>query len=213
MASDANQTSEANLEAVALFKKKAAEVSTLVIEVPDLSAALDQAARIAAQADPAERLPTGSPQTAREIAGSPKRLAAPDLSEADYAYLAGRCQELGVEILKGPMRERLSGLEAAFSLASLGLADTATCVMENETEDCRLASMVCETHVLGLYAKDVVQDGQAGLAFLEAALDRERNFVSFISGASRTSDIERVLTLGVHGPLRLVVALIGPSGD
>jgi len=33
-------------------------------------------------------------------------------------------------------------------------------------------------------------------------------FVGFITGPSRTSDIERVLTIGVHGPKQLVVIFV-----
>jgi L-lactate dehydrogenase complex protein LldG len=34
------------------------------------------------------------------------------------------------------------------------------------------------------------------------------SFISFITGASRTGDIERILVLGAHGPKRLTVILI-----
>jgi len=33
----------------------------------------------------------------------------------------------------------------------------------------------------------------------------------FISGASRTGDIERTLVLGAHGPRRLTIVLIFPE--
>jgi L-lactate dehydrogenase complex protein LldG len=33
-------------------------------------------------------------------------------------------------------------------------------------------------------------------------------YVSFISGASRTADIERVLTIGVHGPQELHLLIL-----
>jgi L-lactate dehydrogenase complex protein LldG len=37
---------------------------------------------------------------------------------------------------------------------------------------------------------------------------RKSAYLSFITGPSRTADIERVLTIGVHGPERLVIVLV-----
>ena len=34
------------------------------------------------------------------------------------------------------------------------------------------------------------------------------NYISFITGPSRTADIERVLTIGVHGPERLIIVVV-----
>ena len=35
------------------------------------------------------------------------------------------------------------------------------------------------------------------------------SFISFISGPSRTGDIERILVLGAHGPKKLTVFVVG----
>ncbi len=37
---------------------------------------------------------------------------------------------------------------------------------------------------------------------------RKSAYLSFITGPSRTADIERVLTIGVHGPERLIIVLV-----
>jgi len=39
-------------------------------------------------------------------------------------------------------------------------------------------------------------------------------YLAFVTGPSRTADIERVLTIGVHGPFRLVILCIDePPAD
>ena len=41
-----------------------------------------------------------------------------------------------------------------------------------------------------------------------AQMAQGASYLSFISGASRTADIERGLALGVHGPLELHILIL-----
>ena len=51
-----------------------------------------------------------------------------------------------------------------------------------------------------------VETGDAGHGRIAGALPRA---VNFISGPSRTADIEQTVTLGAHGPARVYVVLVG----
>jgi L-lactate dehydrogenase complex protein LldG len=185
-----------NAEDVAnLFIKKAKEVNVKVVPVESRKAALSLALTIAKNAaliDPSRN----------------KILAAPSLNDADYVFLKDEAYGLNVEIATANLRQRLYGIEVGLSFSTLGIADTATLAVECLGEDERLCGMISETHVVAINKSALVKTLNEAEPFLSKALAKDRNFVALISGPSRTADIERVLTLGVHGPLELYVALI-----
>jgi L-lactate dehydrogenase complex protein LldG len=98
--------------------------------------------------------------------------------------------------------------EVAVSLAHFGIAHTGTAVVAERRQDDRISTLLCELHVVLLSADRVVADLPSSALLLRKLIDSGRHYVTYVSGPSRTSDIERVLTIGVHGPRRLAVLLV-----
>ena len=89
--------------------------------------------------------------------------------------------------------------------AQWAIAETGTLVLEMDAERHRLTSLVPPIHVCILEAGNIRQTLGEILAILQTRLNRA---VTFVTGASRTSDIELTLAIGVHGPGELHVILI-----
>lgn len=93
--------------------------------------------------------------------------------------------------------------------AARGIAETGTCVVETDDEETRLETMLPETSVILLRKRDIVADLPDVASYLRARqADGKVSYTSFITGPSRTADIERVGAIGVHGPLALHVILL-----
>lgn len=190
---------------VDLFKEKAKLAATEVVERPDMSGALEYALEVCAAKEPFQPL---LPKKSGAMKTDGKIMAASGLPQADYQALAEAGQKQGVVVVKDGLRERLAGIDVTLSLADLGVASTGTCVLGCPGEDDRLATMVCETHVVVLPKTRLVRDSYQAEDLLRGLLAGDAMYISFISGCSRTSDIERVLTFGVHGPLSMHVVLL-----
>ena len=107
-----------------------------------------------------------------------------------------------------PVREFQIGI----SEMDLGIAQTGSLVQDATDLGKRLVSMLPAVHIALLRAENIVP-------CLQDALDHfylqglPPGYIAFISGPSRTADIERVLTIGVHGPERLVVIVLNERGE
>ncbi len=102
------------------------------------------------------------------------------------------------------------GLAVGVARAAKGIAQTGTCVIVTDDEALRLETMLPEVSVILLNSADILPDLPSAAPFLRAEQSQGRaSYVSFITGPSRTADIERVSAIGVHGPLELHIVLIG----
>ena len=87
--------------------------------------------------------------------------------------------------------------------AICGLADTGS-VLEADGEGSPLhASLLTETHIAVLNKSDILPSLPDAMHLV-----KDKRAATFISGPSRTADIEMTLTIGVHGPGEIVVFLV-----
>ena len=136
-----------------------------------------------------------------------KIICAPEMPDDAMAALSALCVERGVKLITSGMRSYLGGIDIGLTMAAAGIAETGTVVIRSINEEVRLASMIAEIHIAVLPASTIVADSYA----LEPRLVEwmgQPDFTAFVTGPSRTADIERVLALGVHGPLELHILIL-----
>ncbi|MCP3919756.1 MAG: lactate utilization protein [bacterium] len=103
-------------------------------------------------------------------------------------------------------RARLLECDLGVTGAQHGIAETGTLVLFSESERHRLTSLVPPIHVALVRSSTIVPT--LGEALAEARRAGLPPLVSFITGPSRTGDIELTIVVGVHGPKTLHVILI-----
>lgn len=92
--------------------------------------------------------------------------------------------------------------------AYCGLAETGTLVLLSGAEAPASVSLVPETHVAILACARIVDSMEDAWALVRAEHGELPRATNFVSGPSRTADIEQTLVLGAHGPARVHVVLV-----
>jgi L-lactate dehydrogenase complex protein LldG len=109
--------------------------------------------------------------------------------------------------LDGQAREARGWPAVAVSLAHFALAATGSVALAEPWEDRRF-SLLCYRHIVLAPSVPLPTLYEASSILRTWSASGSRRYVTFVTGPSRTSDIERVLTIGVHGPAELVVVLV-----
>jgi L-lactate dehydrogenase complex protein LldG len=133
------------------------------------------------------------------------------LRERDPAWHLGLSQEIRTLLPNLSSLERRSPdwPEICVGRGMFGIAATGTVVMAEATYTDRLAALLCVRHVVVLPGGALIDTWSDAAPILRGWLGRGTGrYVTFVTGPSRTSDIERVLTIGVHGPRELVVLVV-----
>ena len=103
-------------------------------------------------------------------------------------------------------REDLFKSEVGITGAQAGIAETGTLVLDSSVERNRLVSLVPPIHIAILDASRIFQTLGETLAALHSG-EEVSPAITFITGPSRTADIELTLAIGVHGPQELYVII------
>lgn len=92
-----------------------------------------------------------------------------------------------------------------------GISETGTMAADAADLKCRLAAML-PLSCVALLPRANLRPNLTQV--IEHYLERSSwpSYLTLVTGPSRTADIERSLTIGVHGPERLLVILVGDGG-
>jgi L-lactate utilization protein LutC len=102
-----------------------------------------------------------------------------------------------------PNAHDIFGFDVGISTAQVAIAETGTLVLDSACERHRLVSLVPPVHIAIVNASAIVATLSDALTLLQ---QKEISpAITFITGPSRTADIELTLTIGVHGPQELYV--------
>lgn len=108
----------------------------------------------------------------------------------------------GVEI--APNTSEIFKFDVGITTAQAGIAETGTLVLDSASERHRLVSLVPPVHIAIIDSSSIFQTLGEALAFIHHDGDISPA-VTFITGPSRTADIELTLAIGVHGPQELFI--------
>jgi len=104
-------------------------------------------------------------------------------------------------------REQMADCLASVTEAEYVIADTATVGLRLDAAQPRSCYLLPEAHVVVARREGMLLTLGEALVDLEQRGDLPTGFV-FVTGPSRTADIEKTVVIPAHGPKRLIVVLL-----
>jgi len=121
-------------------------------------------------------------------------------------------QKLGLPCLvtdSGYATAELEPCDAGITGCDALVAQTGSVLVSNPSAGGRALSVLPPHHVVIARRSQVVPDLASALQLVRKLYAPDwPSFLSFITGPSRTGDIERILVLGAHGPKKLTILLL-----
>lgn len=112
----------------------------------------------------------------------------------------------GIEFAtRGAVDADLVGITGCFC----AIVETGTLMLLSGPDTPASVSLLPETHIAIVAASRIVPGMEEAWNFARIELAELPRAVNFISGPSRTGDIEQTIVLGAHGPYRVHVVVVG----
>ena len=171
------------------FEMRAKAVSGEVFRVPDAAEARETLLRLVDGVGAKKAVVVESPL--QEAAGITEALRSRGITVyTEPADIAAHAETADIGI---------SGVE-------FGVAETGSVFQDGGAIATRLVTILPPLHVVFLPSANIVPGITEAFDIISRSFDR--GYVGFITGPSRTADIERVLTIGVHGPSRFAIIAV-----
>jgi L-lactate dehydrogenase complex protein LldG len=130
--------------------------------------------------------------------------------EGELSHFA--CQAVGLPILltdKGYDVQALEKCDVGITECDALVAQTGGLVVTSRSTGGRALSVLPPHHIVVARREQLVPDLPAAFALLQQKYAPDfPSMISFITGPSRTGDIERILVLGAHGPKKLTILCV-----
>ena len=113
------------------------------------------------------------------------------------------------ELAVAPNASDIFSFDVGITTAQAAIAETGTLVLDSTRERHRFVSLVPPVHIAIVDASKIFETLGEVLAFIHKT--EMSPAITFVTGPSRTADIELTLTIGVHGPQELYVIINGST--
>lgn len=93
--------------------------------------------------------------------------------------------------------------------ALCAVAETGTLLLASSPDTPAATSLLPETHIAVIEAAKILPTMEDAFDCARKALGQLPRALNFVSGPSRTADIEQTLVIGAHGPYRVHLLIVG----
>lgn len=116
-------------------------------------------------------------------------------------------KKLDATVHDSDLSEFAADFTVGISELDIAIAENGTIAQNAVDLGNRVVSMLPDVHIAFIRTKNIVPGVRDAVEHFDNQ-GMPPGYIAFISGPSRTADIERVLAIGVHGPERLVIILV-----